>query len=273
MTHKAAEWKWSAEQENAFESVKRAVTSTPVLRYFNSSEPVEGQGDASSSGIGFVLMQNGQPVTYSSRALTASEKNYSQIEKELLAQVFGVERNHQYAYGRKVVLWSDHKPLETICKKPLAAAPKRLQRLLLRLQQYDVEIRYKPGPEMYLSDTLSRAYLPTTEQSPAEKETERIHAVDYLPISEPQLLEIQRETAADPVLQSLTQVILKGWPDRKEKLPLELHPYYNIRDELTAQDGVLFKGLGCLIPARLRPKIRERLHGTHTGIESCLRRA
>ena len=78
-------------------------------------------------------MQNGQPVSYSSRALTKSERNYSQIEKELLAQVLGVERNHQYVYGRKVVLWSDHKPLEIISKKPLSTTPKRLQRLLLRL--------------------------------------------------------------------------------------------------------------------------------------------
>ena len=93
-----------------------------------------------------------QPVSYSSRALTTSERNYSQIEKELLAQVFGVECNHQYVYGQKVVLWLDHKPLETTSKKPLATAPKRLQRLLLRLQQYDVEIHYKPGPEMYLAD-------------------------------------------------------------------------------------------------------------------------
>ena len=53
-------------------------------------------------------MQNGQPVSYSSRALTTSERNYSQIEKERLEQVFGVKRNHQYVYGRKVLLWSDH---------------------------------------------------------------------------------------------------------------------------------------------------------------------
>ena len=225
LTHKDVEWSWSAEQEKAFENVKQAVTSAPVLQFFNSSEPVEGQRDASANGIGFVLMQNGQQVSYSSRALTTSERNYSQIEKELLVQVFGVERNHQYVYGRKIILWSDHKPLETICKKPLATAPKRLQRLLLRLQQYDVEIRYKPGPEMYLADTLSHAYLPTTGRSPAEEETERIHAVDFLPISEPQLAEIQRETATDSVLQSLTQVILRGWPDQKETLPLELHPY------------------------------------------------
>ena len=114
-------------------------------------------------------MQNGQPVSYSSRALTASEKNYSQIEKELLAQVCGVERNHHFVYSRRVVLWSDHKPLETICKKPLASAPKWLQRLLLRLQQYDVEIRYKWDPEMYLADTLTNAYLPTTDAPPMKK--------------------------------------------------------------------------------------------------------
>ena len=251
----------------------QAVTSAPILRYFNSSEPFEGQGDASANDTGFVLMQNGKPVSYSSRALTTSERNYSQIEKELLAQVFGVERNHQYVYDRKVVLWSDHKPLEIISKKPLATAPKRLQRLLLRLQQNDVEIRYKPGPELYLADTLSRAYLPTTARSPAEEETERIHAVDFLPISEPQLAEIQRETAADSVLQSLIEVILQGWPDQKEALPSELHPYFTVRDELTAQNGILFKGLRCEIPASLRPKIRERLHGAHTGVEGCLRRA
>ena len=75
----------SEEQEEAFEKVKHTVTSTPVLRYVNSLLPVEGQGDTSSSGIGFVLMQNGQPVSYFSRALTVSQKKYSQIEKELLA--------------------------------------------------------------------------------------------------------------------------------------------------------------------------------------------
>ena len=158
-------------------------------------------------------------------------------------------------------------------QETLATAPKRLQRLLLRLQQYDVEIRYKPGPEMYPADTLSRAYLPTTDRFHTEKDVERIHAVDFLGISEPRLVKIQQETAADPVLQSLTQVILKGWPERKDDLPIKLHPYLDVWDELTAQDGVLVKGLWCLILSSLSPKIRECLHGAHTGVESCLRRA
>ena len=99
------------------------------------------------------------------RALTQAEQRYSQIEKELLAQVFGLEHNHQYVYGRKVILYTDHKPLVSISSKPLASAPKRLQRLLLRLQQYDAEIRYRPGREMYLADTLSRAKSPSTSMS------------------------------------------------------------------------------------------------------------
>ena len=71
-----------------------------------------------------------------------------------------MEHNHQYVYGRRVTLWTDHKPLEMIAQKPLAAAPKRLQRLMMRLMQYEEEIKYRRGPHMYLGDTLSRAYLP-----------------------------------------------------------------------------------------------------------------
>ncbi|PIK59631.1 hypothetical protein BSL78_03427 [Apostichopus japonicus] len=157
LTHKDAKWSWGQDQDAAFKEVKRSVSSTPVLKYFDPQSETEGQGDASEKGIGFTLMQQGQPVTFSSRALTTAETRYSQIEKELLALIFGLERNHQFTYGRKIKLWTDHKPLVSISKKQITTAPKRLQRLLLRLVQYDVDIVYKPGKEMYLADTLSRA--------------------------------------------------------------------------------------------------------------------
>ena len=92
-----------------------------------------------------------------------AEQNYSQKEKELLAQVFGMEKNHQYVYGQKVTLWTDHKPLGMIAKKMLAAAPKRLQRLMLRLMQYDVEIKYKRGLEY---GTLSRKSRSRSRKNP-----------------------------------------------------------------------------------------------------------
>ena len=222
LTHKDEPRFWSKEQDVAFDKIKEAVTSAPVIKYFDSSKPTQGSGDASSQGLGFVLTQEDHPVTYASRALKQAEQRYSQIEKELLVLVFGLEHNHQYVYGKKVVLYTDHKPLVSISSKPLAAAPKRLKRLLPRLQQYDAEIRYRPGREMYLADTLSRTYLsqsPTdTLRSETEKEVESIHAVDYLAISEQQLSEIRQETAKDPTLQALKNVILRSRVAGKQQL-------------------------------------------------------
>ena len=103
------------------------------------------QCDASDTGLGATLLQNGQPVAYASRYLTDTERNYTQIEKELLTIVFGAGKFNRYTYGRKVFVESDHKLLEVIYQKPLVAAPKRLQRMLLRLQKYVLEIYFKPG--------------------------------------------------------------------------------------------------------------------------------
>ena len=75
--------------------------------------------------------------------------------------------------------------------------------------------------------------------------------MDFLPISEPQLREIQEATQCDPTLQALKKVILDGCPDLKDNLPSELPPYFSFRDELAAQDGIIFKGLRCIIPATL----------------------
>ena len=82
----------------------------------------------------------GHPIAYASRSLTSTETNYAQIEKELLSIVFGMEKFEIYLFGRKVIIETDHKPLESIFKKSLVNAPKRLQRMLLRLQRYDFEV-------------------------------------------------------------------------------------------------------------------------------------
>ena len=101
----------------ALNEAKRIISSTPVLQYFNpSTEPVL-QCDASMHGLGACLMQNGQPVAYASRSLTPTEVQYAQIEKELLAIVFGMEKFEAYLYGRKVLVETDHKSLEAIFKE------------------------------------------------------------------------------------------------------------------------------------------------------------
>lgn len=270
LTHKNQPWNWSPDCQRAFDNIKQAVSQSPVLKYFDINCQTEGQGDASEAGLGFALLQDGLPVMYASRALTSAERNYSQIEKELLAQVFGLERHHLYTYGRKIILWTDHKPLVNISKKPLVSAPKRLQNLLTRLLQYDVEIRYKPGPEMYLADTLSRAFL--TDPQPVEREIESIHLTD-LAVSEKQLTEIQLATETDPALQTVKRLITSGWPEHQRNVPPEAQPYYQYRHELSISDNVVFKGDRCVVPRSAREAIRNELHSAHLGVESTLRRA
>ena len=187
LTQKEIEWCWGETQENAFRQLKEAVTRTPVLRYYNVKEPVTIQCDASQTGLGAALLQNGQPVAYASRTLSSAETRYAQIEKELLAIVFACERFEAYIYGRDVVrVDSDHKPLETIVLKPLHAAPQRLQRMLLRLQKYNLELRYKKGCDMFLADTHSRAYLPEVNASELTQELEGVDHKLLLPVSEAQ---------------------------------------------------------------------------------------
>ena len=135
------------------------VTAPSLLnKYYEREKDLVIQCDASEGGLRAALLQDGRPLAYASRALTAAERNYAQIEKELLAIVFSTERFHQYTYGRSVIVESDHKPLESILAKPLVSAPKRLQRMILRLQRYDLDVRYKKGSELHLADTLSRHY-------------------------------------------------------------------------------------------------------------------
>ena len=150
-------WQWSSSQEDVFTRVKQAITSTPTLHYYDPAKELTLENDASDHGIGSALFQEGEPVAFASRSLTTSERNYAQIEKEMLAVVFGLEKFHQYTYGRALTIVTDHKPLVAISKKPLSKSPKCLQSLLLRTQVYNFELVYRPGKELHLSDALSRA--------------------------------------------------------------------------------------------------------------------
>ena len=127
---------------------------------------------------------------------------------------------------------------------------------------------------MYLADTISRAYLPYQHHpGKADQKVQKIHSENFLSVSEPQIQEIREETAKDAILQSLKAVILNGWPSQRESLPTELRHYFNIKEKIAAQDDVTFKDLKCVIPTSLRPKIKEKLHRSHIGIQGGLRRA
>ena len=132
----------------AFETVQNLVTEAPTLAFYNPQEELTIQCDASQTGTGAVLMQNGRPIAYASRALTETKTRYAQTEKEMLAIVFSLEKFHQFLFGRSVQVESDHQLLEAILQKPLSAAQRRLQGMMLCIQAYDINVRYKKGKEM-----------------------------------------------------------------------------------------------------------------------------
>lgn len=270
----------------AFDETKKILSNAPILQYFNPEVQPVLQCDASQNGLGACLMQNGHPLAYASRSLTPTESNYAQIEKEMLAIVYGMEKFNTYVYGRKTLVESDHKPLETIFKRSLLSAPKRLQRMMLRLQRYEFEVTYKRGAKMYMADTLSRAYLPhhevsstdleqvmTVNRTPTEKDVENINMCQFLPVTDETLSKIQKHTQQDQQLQTLKQVILQGWPDTIKKVKEEIHDYYPFRETLSVQNGIIFKGERVIIPYGLRDEIKSKLHASHLGIQGCLRRA
>ena len=166
-------------------------------------------------GLGAVIKQGGHPIPYASRALTKTERNYAQIEKECLTIVFAAERFKQYILDKeKVKVFSGHKPLETILSKPIHTSPKRLQRMWLRLQKYSLNVEYKPGPQMYISDTLSRASLPAREDKATifeiQELTEKFELEDHHFVSDHRLAWIKEKTGQDTTLLTLIEITKKG---------------------------------------------------------------
>ena len=270
------------------DKIKKMLCDAPILKYFDPKEPdITLQCDASQSGLGACLMQNSQPVSYAARALTGTEENYAQIEKELLAIVFAVEKYDTYLAGVHVKVESDHKPLETIFKKSLTSAPKRLQSMLLKLQKYDIEIVYKKGAQMYLADTLSRAYPPKrpiaelehinvyqVDRSQYEADIESVNMLTHLSLKGSTVDILKQGASSDPDYMELSTVIKSGWPDEKKNLSETVMNYFNFREELSIQDRLIFKGDRLLVPECVRQKIIAKVHNcSHQGIQSCIRRA
>ena len=267
LTKKNVEWKWTTNCKDAFQMIKKKLTETPVLAYFDPNKELVLQVDSSKDGLGAALLQDDKPLEYASRSLTPAERNWAQIEKETLAVVFGLERFDQYTYGRKVIIHNDHKPLASILKKPLSKAPKRLQSLMLRLYRYDIEFNYIEGSKLLIADTLSRAYIDNNDFVKVMK----VNALKGC--DDERICQVREATANDESMQVLLRIIKDGWPKHKSQVPSEVRVYYDIRDTLSFQDGIILKGERIVIPASLRAQTKKQLHASHLGYDSMMRHA
>ncbi|KAE8956529.1 hypothetical protein PR001_g31704, partial [Phytophthora rubi] len=156
---KDCEWQWTEEQEFAFERVKAALTTKPLLVYPNFGRPFRLVTDASQIGLGACLMQDQgrdwQPIAFASKVNNDAEANYPITEVECLAVVWSVKLFRPYLYGRMFEIVTDHAALKWLMTRPNLAG--RLHRWSLTLQEYDFQILYRPGTTNVVADALSRA--------------------------------------------------------------------------------------------------------------------
>ena len=261
---------WQPEHTKAFQSLKQIITEAPVLAYYDPEKDNVIQSDASQRGLGCVLMQDGKPVCYASRSLSDTESRYSNIERELLAACWSLERFNHYVFGKQVLIETDHKPLESIWKKNIPSASPRLQRLLLKMAKYNVELEYIKGKTNVIADALSRVCCmenPDKYQSVPLLEVDAITST--LPASPAKLNEIRDYTSQDIVLSHLKDVIHQGWPEYPNECPPDLKEYWNFREDLSVENGLILKGHRLLVPSNLRPQMLQIIHQGHLGAEKC----
>ncbi|KAJ8356082.1 hypothetical protein SKAU_G00188760 [Synaphobranchus kaupii] len=260
-------WQWTPQCEAAFVQTKKALLESDVLTHFDPALPIQLACDASPYGVGAVIshiLPNGEerPIAFASRTLSHAESNYAQIEREALGIVFGVRKFHQYLFGRKFILLTDHRPLTKIFGShtgiPSLAAG-RMQRWALLLSAHDYEIRYRKAELHANADGLSRLPLPVDRAEPSRAGIFYFREVEEAPITAAQ---VKKHTRNDPVLAKLMDVVVNGG---HSDLP-ELKPYLTRRNELSVQAGCVLWGRRVIIPPGLQRKLLQQLHEGHCGM-------
>ncbi|KAL5491281.1 hypothetical protein EMCRGX_G016538 [Ephydatia muelleri] len=279
---KKNEWTWNEIHQKAFSKLKDEVSTQPVLALYSPKLDTIVSADASSYGIGAVLLQRQldgsvKPVSYASRSLTPTEQKYAQIEKEALGVTWACERFRDFLTGLQFQIETDHKPLVPLLgSKNLEDLPLRVQRFRLRLMRFKYTISHIPGKELVIANTLSRA--PSNEVYQEEKEFRaEIQAyvdlvVRNIPTSEPKMLEIKQAQQKDEICQKVIQYCQEGWPD-KSLVKGEWKQFFHVASELSVEDGLLLRGNRIVIPMALRAPVLNRLHEGHLGINKCRDRA
>ena len=271
LLQKKQRWYWSTTQEMAFQAAKNTLQANSLLVHYDGLKPLILACDASPYGVGAVLshiMPDGaeRPVAYASRTLTPAEKNYSQLEKEGLAVVYGVKKFHNYLWGRHFSIESDHQPLlhlfgESREIPPLASS--RIQRWALTLSAYHYSIRYKAGKALGNADALSRLLRPITTSSDCLP-GDLIHLVKHLSATAINTMNIKHWTDKDPILSRIKQCLRQGWPS--SKLGDDFKPYQTRWKELSLLDGCVLWGARVIVPPPGRKLVLEELHETHPGV-------
>lgn len=261
LLQKNTKFVWTKECENAFQNLRKEICGDKVLTPFHASLPVTLATDASPIGFGAVLShimpdKTERPIAFASRSLTAAEKNYTQLDKEAAALIWGLKKFFQFCYGRKIILIIDNQPLARILH-PTKLIPSttaiRLVHYANFLAGFDYELRLRKTSEHANADYFSRLEHSTTENKENRTDDDMfyLNQIAMMPIT---MKKIKEATAKDPELQELFKNLQSGTGNMNN-----LH-------EFSIQDGCIFYGIRIVIPKSLQPTILQELHTAHTGI-------
>lgn len=265
---KGVSWNWSKTCDEAFKEAKRILSGDRVLAHYDEGRPLVLSVDSSAYGLGAVLAHrfpdgSERPVSCVSRTLNDAERNYSQIDKEALAIFYGITRHHQYLYGRKFELRTDHQPLSYIFGAKVGipqTAASRLQRWAARLAAYDFTIKYITSKQNGPADALSRLPL-AQERRPTESMSYVSLVQQCMPVN---FHDVSKETNKDAVLSRILGYVKFGWPSvpscEEEK------PYFARKTDIIMDFGCLIYKYRIIIPKPLQTKILEEIHQGHLGV-------
>ncbi|KFD61176.1 hypothetical protein M514_26663, partial [Trichuris suis] len=222
LTENKSTFNWDQQADEAFRTLKTALTTAPTLAAPVFHREFQLHTDASDVGLGAILEQDGHVISYASRLLRTAERNYSTIEKECLALMFGVKQFRHYLLGRHFLIWTDHCPLQWLSSQKMEG---RLARWAIALQEFDFTIKYRKGLNNGNADALSR--LNSVPLIAA------VTAVDDLHLEEAATWRM--EQAKDPVIADLIAMLkavkpIRRWP------PL----YRRHKRELFVEDDILY---------------------------------
>ena len=165
----------------SFNTIKKELSTKIVLPYYDPTSHSTLQTDSSKKGLRAVLIQNGTPIYFGSRAISPTESNYQNLEHETLGTIWGMEKIHYFLYGNKFTLETDQKPLVSIYQKHLVDVSPRIQRLIVRALPYNFHVVYVPGNLIPMADALSRNLKKLTSEDEEEDQISLpILAVNYI---------------------------------------------------------------------------------------------
>jgi len=269
LTRKGVPFNWDANHQKIFNDLKKSLSTAPVLAHFDSTKPV----DASSYGLGAVLMQEGRPCGYASSALSETQKRYAQIERELLAIVFGLEHFKYFITGLKINVETDHRPLLGLFKKDISDLSPRLQKLMLRTLGYDFTLQYVPGKELYVADCLSRSPLPSPNVATQDIDCAQNRVFAMVEINPEKEKIIMQDTKDDEELEAVRRHIQNGWPNHKRNVRKNATRYWLVASELSEEGGLIYCGRRLVIPKNSRGLVLGCLHKAHQGQTTMYRKA